>query len=116
MEARFRHAAQEGNELPRKSGSSARGALRRRILGEREAQDSFGLNRVRRTGNIVKGAGAESPHVGVPIGQVRKHDHRGACSGGRQNAHCRAEIAIRQIVAAEHKLKRLFLDASACVR
>ena len=100
-----------------KSGSGARCALRRRILRERESQDPFGLDRVRRAGDIVKRAGAESPHVGVPIGQVRKHDHRGAAGRGSQNAHRGAEIAIRQIVAAQDKLKRCSsMRARASVR
>ena len=102
--------------MPKKSGSGAGGAARRRILGECESQDPFRLNRFRRAGDVVKRASAESPHVSVPIGQVRNHDYRGAPGGRSQNAHRSAEIAIRQIVAAQHKLKRLFLNAAACVR
>ena len=54
----------------------------RRILRESESQDSFGLDGIRRAGDIVKRAGAESPHVSVPVGQVRKDNHRGAPGRG----------------------------------
>ena len=60
------------------SSSGAGRAVWRRMLRERKAQDPFGLDRVRRAGNIIKRAGAESPHVSVPIGEVRKHNHGGA--------------------------------------
>jgi hypothetical protein len=96
-----------------KSGSRAGSPARRGILRQRESQDSFRLDRVRRAGNIVKCAGAESSHVSVPVSQVRKHDHGSASGRRRQNAHGSAKIAIRQIVAAQHKLKRLLLDATA---
>ena len=62
---------------------------------EREPQNSFRFDRVRRAGNIIKRAGAESPHVGVPFGQVREHNYRGAPEGRGQNAHRGTEIAIR---------------------
>jgi hypothetical protein len=98
-----------------KSCSRAGCPVWRRILRERKPQDSFRLHRVRRAGNIVKRAGAQSSHVSIPFGEVRKHNHRGASGCGRQNAHRSAKIAIRQFVAAEHKLKRLLLDAGARV-
>ena len=45
-------------------------------------QDPFGLDRVRRAGDIVKRAGTERLHVSVPFGQVREDNDRGAPGGG----------------------------------
>src|SRR5579863_2628935 len=85
------------------------------ILREGELKNAFRLRRVGRAGNIVERAGGESSDVSAPIGQMRKDDDRRASGGSRQNADRGAEIAIRQIVAAKHKLKRLVSDECARV-
>ena len=98
------------------SGSGTGGSSGRRILLEREAQDPFSFRRVRRAGNIIERTCAKRLHVCVPIGQARKNNNRGAARGGSQHAQGSAEIAIRQIVTAQHKLKRLFSYAGSRVR
>ena len=75
-----------------------------------EAQDPLRLCGVRRTGDVVERSRAESPHVRIPIGQMRKHDDGSSAGGGCQNSNRRAHVAIRQIVVAEHKLKCFVLD------
>ena len=85
-------------------------------MREGESQDPFRLNRVRREGDIVKRAGAESSHVSAPIGQVRKHNHRNTPGCRRQNPKGSAEITIRQVVTTQRELKCLLLDARARFR
>jgi hypothetical protein len=86
---------------------------RRWISLEREPKDSFCLNLIRRASNIVKRPYAERSDISIPFGQVRKHNDWGAPGSGGQNAHCRAKVAVRQIVTAKHELKRLILGTRA---
>ena len=117
METRFDGQAQAARDVGRgaSSGRSARSFPGRRILRQGEPQDAFGFRRVRGTSNIIKGAGAKSAHVGVPIRKMREHDHRSSPGCGREYANRGPEGAIRQVITAQNELKRLLFDSGARV-
>jgi hypothetical protein len=94
---------------------SAEGAVRSRlrIVAQGEAQNAFAFNWLRRARDVVKRAGAERFHISIPIGQAGNDNHGNTARRCGQNLQRGSQIAIRQIISAKDKLKRLLPNQSA---
>jgi hypothetical protein len=90
-----------------RSCGGAEGAGRSRIEAQGKAQNAFAFNRLQRARDVVERAGAERFHISIPIGQVGKDNHGNVARRSGQNLQRSSQIAIRQIICAKDKLKRL---------